>query len=535
MCVGALCCPRPLQPLGDGCNLDFVPYAPGPHSRQFVRVATPDIVGVPTVTTTHHGCVHNELRAILTRVTGVVPVPTEAGLAACRVAMRRLLPHLPFIPSQGLYDILEGYHGPKRVAYERACDSVAAHGCTRNHSSITMFVKAAKTAVVEPPERGADPDPRAIQFRDRRFNVAIGRWLKPIEHWWYRLRGKRLGRTNHVGPIFGKCYNAFQRARYIRSKFAAFRECVCISLDASRFDEHQHILIMRLVEHGVYHHHNNHPEFARLLSYQLRNKCYSGCGIRYTTTGRRMSGDMNTALGNCILTFVMAQAWLDPLEIHYDLFIDGDDCLLFIEADDFELVHTTCQPTYLSMGQVMKVENVARRLEDVNWCQSKPVELPTGWAMVRYPHKVLSSLCGTKFVNVSTQRAAFVYSLGLCNLAIYRGCPVLQEFALALCRNAHTKKTLKHYEVLDIYQRSALPALLEGDLQAMAELKPIEPSHAARLSYSRAWSVSPDEQVEQEATLRAWSFPLHGDVHLPSDRSEHWESVYSASPEVDSP
>lgn len=44
-----------------------------------------------------------------------------------------------------------------------------------------------------------------------------------------------------------------------------------------------------------------------------------------------MSGDMNTALGNCMLMCCLIISYLESKNIKYDFINNGDDAVLFLE------------------------------------------------------------------------------------------------------------------------------------------------------------------------------------------------------------
>ena len=155
----------------------------------------------------------------------------------------------------------------------------------------------------------------------------------------------------------------------------AFNAPVVVSLDASRFDQHVSKELLE-IEHSIYMHMCPSGELRRLLQWQLHNKGVSSQGIRYHTRGKRMSGDMNTALGNCILMILMVSAFMDGRK--YDMLDDGDDGLLIVEEDEYAWVCQNAEPAFLNFGMEIKVENVARSLEEVEWCQSNPIEYEPG-------------------------------------------------------------------------------------------------------------------------------------------------------------
>jgi hypothetical protein len=306
-----------------------------------------------------------------------------------------------------------------------------------------------------------------------------------------------------------------------------------ISLDASRFDLHVHRSLL-LIEHGIYLAMNGDPELAMLLSWQLDNKGRTSLGIKYKCKGRRMSGDMNTALGNCILMIIMVATFMRGKK--YDILDDGDDCLLIVEAGLLGWVLENAHKEFLAYGMEIKIENVATKLEEIEWCQCKPIRVsPDTVKFVRNPHKVLSTaLGGTKYFVQEGARRKLVNTIGMAELILNLGVPVLQEYALALMRNASTTKTLKLNELESYFHR------LKRELQAMnmrqlARVRPAPIQHEARMSFALAFGIPPSEQIVLEEFFKRWVFIFNttelltpeGDVVQWKEMQHYTSELYS--------
>lgn len=108
-----------------------------------------------------------------------------------------------------------------------------------------------------------------------------------------------------------KGFNCREVAQHIVSKTMAVADWCCIPVDASRFDQHVCDDMLRW-EHGLYlsaFSSIDRKELARLLRMQIHYKgvgCCEGTLVKYVTkNGARASGDMNTALGNCLISVAM--------------------------------------------------------------------------------------------------------------------------------------------------------------------------------------------------------------------------------------
>jgi len=503
---------KELRLLASGCSITRVPADDGcQHERRLVRIALPWVSEEMFVPFVHHDCTHNQLVAVHNRVCGVVPVPTAEGLADLRVAARMIAAKLPIETPEDYYIMPMRYGGAKRTRYLNATDDVLACAIDRGDATIKMFVKSER---LQPDQAKPNPDPRAIQFRNARYCVELARFLKPIEEHLYCLSGVGVG----VPPsrAIAKGLNQVERGELLVEKLSHFSDPVVVSLDASRFDQHVDREVLK-IEHSVYLSCVSDAFFARLLSWQLDNRCFSSKGLKYKVAGKRMSGDMNTALGNCVLMIVMLVAFMVWCK-KWDVLDDGDDVLLIIERGDLATLRRTVKGGFLAYGHEIKVENVASRIEDVLFCQSKPIEYAPGrYKFVRNPWKVLScALSGVKYFNQSGARAKLLYSIGLCELILGLGVPVLQEFGLAVLRNCGVDKGL------DLPPDGSLMSRVRRELRTLgirtlARVDPQVVAMCARESFAAAFGMAVHEQIRVEARLREWKFDLSGGVDLPAE------------------
>lgn len=405
-----------------------------------------------------------------------------------------------------LADVPGLYTGRKRDRYQLAVADVTAEGLRRKDGGCEMFVKAEKRN----PRTKINPDPRAITFRNPRYAVVLASMLKPLEHHVYNFAGD--GRVLPKGRLIGKGLNAGGRARLLRKKWDALRDPVAIVLDAHRFDRHVSAELLEL-EHLLYCLLNPDPAFPRVLSWQLINYIKSRLGIIYRVHGRRMSGDMNTALGNCILMLLMVITMMrDIAAAHeYNVLDDGDDCVLLVERYLVDRVLASVHDVFLDYGMVVKVESVALKFEHLDWCQSRPVFVGGNWVLVRNPTKVLCcTLSSTKYKETGA-RAKLVQTVGMAEAILNRGVPVLQAFAHALIRNSTTSQYLHLDPTDDLFYR--LHRELRGGQMFLQTRLPVQ--NEARISFQAAFGVPVDHQLRMEDALDRWSFDISSTTEIP--------------------
>jgi len=203
----------------------------------------------------------------------------------------------------------------------------------------------------------------------------------------------------------------------------------------------------------------------------------------------------------------------------WDMLDDGDDCLLICEKEDLELILGKVHAFFLEFGHEIKVEHVAHNFEQIIWCQSSPINYEgTGWKFVRNPWKVMmNALGGSKWATMPLWlRRSMINTIGVAELVLNLGVPVLQNFALALMRNSGTQDILDNKYVDVLSRRVQLEVRALND-RCIKRYDPREITTEARLSFMKAFDVTLAEQVWMEKWLDSWEFAISGDVKLDVD------------------
>ena len=400
--------------------------------------------------------------------------------------LRRTYTVLPYTRERFLAPL----SGSKLARYVAGADAYEEHGVTPKDAYLQTFVKAEKLNV----SAKEDPDPRVIQPRTPKYCYALGRYIKAAEHSIYQAIDRMMG-----GKTVMKGLNADKRGQAFLAAWNQFVDPVAVGLDASRFDQHVSRALLEF-EHSVYNSMFRDPELKALLKMQLVNKGFVRCedgNIKYTVDGSRMSGDMNTSLGNVLLMCLMVDGFLSEAALNARLLNDGDDCVLIMEHKD--LWKLDALPSYFTqLGMIMKVEEAVSTLEEIEFCQSHPVEITPGkWRMVRDPRTVLSKDCHVvKPVNNLGTWKMFRYAISQCGLSLAGDVPVFNEFYTALGRGA------------DLSKRSRSKLASRGPETGMDYLslgmkaKYREPHTCCRISFAKAFDIWPDTQVAMEQKYR---------------------------------
>lgn len=400
----------------------------------------------------------------------------------------------PISPEQ----FAEMYVGRKRTIYEQAAVDYTTHGVRRRDAYSDSFVKCEKVP--------SNKAPRCIQPRRPVYNVAVGRYLKPIEHKLYRAIQYAFGCET---PVVVKGFNALETADILRRKYEKFDHPVCLGLDASRFDQHVSQQMLKW-EHSIYNAIFQARELRKLLTWQIDNIGFGRCDdgwLEYKVKGKRFSGDMNTALGNCLIMCAMVFAYAKERGVEIELANNGDDCMVFMEAEHLTKFCYELDSWFERLGFVMTKEDPVYDLHEVEFCQCKPVIGTNGLVMCRNFNKAREkdSICLFDISN-PTAAAKWLGAVGECGLAITSGVPVFQEMYNAFVRCGVPSKLTK-----SVGWECGMTMMAKG---MHAKCGPV--SDEARYSFYVAFNITPDEQVALEEYYSTWSpgFGCQWDVEL---------------------
>jgi hypothetical protein len=380
----------------------------------------------------------------------------------------------------------------KLKRYKDAIAKLSGKSITRKISYINFFIKAEKTNFTRKP----NAVPRAIQPRTPEYCALLGRYLKHLEHHYY----------DAVAEIFKevtitKGLNADEVGALVARKFSKFSTPVAVGWDAERFDEHVHLDTLKW-EHSLYWKLYSGPdrsELKRLLSYQLMNKGFAytkdGYQVKYEVSGGRMSGDMNTALGNCLIMCAMVYYITKECGItRYELLNNGDDCVLILEESDLWKVRDFPR-LFLDFGFSMKMEEAVREIEHIVFCQSHPVWVNGSYRMCR---QVRTALCKDTTINSGrlSQKSFDEWrnAVALGGLSLCSRLPVFQDFYQWMGRDNATKRCNPHIGGLISSGFYRLAAGMKADVGSV--------DRRTRLSFYIGTGLTPNDQVALESKFK---------------------------------
>lgn len=427
-------------------------------------------------------CYNNELVSLLERHLCEHPQTDTTAQQAAYKQFLKLFPPPALTPSSP-HEILRNKTPAKAKVYREAFDSLLHYEYTTKDTKVRAFVKKEKANETASAEQQSAP--RMIQHQSPRACARLSTYLHPIEQHLFRRAKELYGESHH---LFAKCDNSFARAERIRTMGNGFANPVWIMLDHSRFDAHQSVQWLSM-EHDYYR--KCHPgdlALEDLLKHQLVTHGSTRSGIAYTSVGGRSSGMYNTALGNSINNVVILEHVFR--DVKHESYVDGDDSVVCIDKSDSDVIPKIPERCE-EMGMSTKLEGATETLEEVTFCQCRPVELSPGkWRMVRTPSRVLSRGVHSVVSYRGTGWFRLLAAVGQCELACNSGVPVLQEFALYLTRHAQGHKPLK----LTDYEEQRIAKEPTPRVRAV--------TGQARVSFSAAFGMNIATQLALEEHYR---------------------------------
>jgi hypothetical protein len=429
----------------------------------------------------HNNTLVNILRALIERVyfvegqvngaTTLVspPRPLRATFFMNMMQFRnKLWENLSPVHRMSLDEFVETSPPHKKAVYQFAKEEYLKKGMPHSASWVCSFVKAEKVSL----KKKSDPAPRVIQPRGVVFNLIFGCFIRPSEKVIYRAIDRVFGRPT---VVCGQ--NAEQIGHMLRDAWDEIVDPVAVSLDLSRMDQHisdvalgwEHTTYRRMFQHD--------PNYATLdwcLNSTIRNvgRAYvlneSGQihKISYNKRGSRMSGDMNTSLGNkLIMCGLLYSYYVDYLgyrpRVDVNFIDNGDDCVVIMSrmayADMmtrtgaqqqirrlamvdprnwsrvyFAIQHITIPAIKLSptewfrtMGFTLKVEGVVDKFEHIEFCQTQPCHIDGRWLMVRKLEALSKDCYCLKTID---QAEKWIKQVAVGGLACYGSVPIYSAF-----------------------------------------------------------------------------------------------------------
>lgn len=486
---------------------------------------------------THRACVHNELRSLQGRVLKVVPemeIALQPVLMAQAVRIAKTIP--PVSGFANVEALIRFFPQNKRKMYTRESESLLRAPWSQRDALIKSFVKSEKLKILD-----KDGDPRMIQARNPRFNLEFGMFTKAVEHSLYNLRDPDLDAIGVDVPIIAKGRNLFQRAQDLQALWLLHRNPVVLSLDLSRWDMHVGVPMIQVM-HAMYQTMIESPHLRALLKCQLENVAITQNRLRYRTSGGVMSGDMTTALGNCVAVIAIVLAyrtilkqvaeneddamprdWLGStrlrllyqaireeltretrsmakLRMPFLVYDDGDDHVVIMEREMVNLVKRTLPMWWELMGHELKVEAEVTQFHQILFCQHKPHKGPAGWVMMPDPRKVLA----TSMVVAGLYRekpAQYLKTLWTARYQLHWDQPILGPLFRSLQRKLWWQSGLSLEARARLLKGIDMLLLRTLNYEVRQQARHHDPTPEQRVMAWEQWGITPTEQIRLEGSM----------------------------------
>lgn len=451
-------------------HANYLHECPDTHKRFMLRIAYP-YSGVIQI---NDNCTTNEYvslmaRHLIVRERDITPLVTDACKHAFTI-LRELYPPYPL--SKYSYDkvILSKPPSMRRKARD-AYNYILAHGLCRKDYKVRMFIKNERMSIRE---NGLKP-PRAIQSRSTAFTIMLQRYIMPYAKKWHRVKP--------YPPILVG-YDGAAIANILREAWLGYDDPVAILLDHRNFDSGVHTVWLQEEHQYFVEHFPNDPELPFLLKKQLSNDCVTSHGVRYRMKGTRCSGDADTSSGNSTINLATLCRLFRDIQRH--IYNIGDDSVVITSRQLYN--HLVSIGRFGELGRDYLWEtpySVVDQFESIEFCQCRPVELTSGWLMVRDPVRVLTraSYCIDQSINTVPMLKRWMRGVGMCEFAVNPGVPILQQFSLWMA--SHTSET-------PIYEPNYKP------WTRTVSYTDRRITTSSRSSFERAFNISIDEQLRIE-------------------------------------
>lgn len=420
------------------------------------------------------------------------PLPVAGAFRRLHRLRNKILSMIAVRPVLELLEVHQLYHGHKKKLYLVAAQEVEESGWNSKWRRVKSFVKREKYNISKKP----DPVPRVIQPRDPHYNVVLASYLKHNEEEYYHAINRYVQlHTLVTTTSIAKGIDAFQLGDAMYDHWSSLKRPIAICIDAKRWDQHVSKDALKF-EHSYYLIKFNYDRtLVKLLEMQLHNKAvcpvYTGKEIegilRYETDGKRMSGDINTALGNVLLMCTITIAFMESLGIPPVFMNNGDDMIIFCEQEHSHRVYNAITPFYLDYGFEIEIEGQHEHLQQVTFCQMNPIRTINGWLMCRDPRVVLSK--DHHCIQPHLPYPVWLNTVGDGGRRLTAGAPVLPHFYSSLI-TGNTFLTTKEFYFTP------------------KDLKSTEIIEDARYDFDLAFDIDYDSQIYLEELFQNMNLDL---------------------------
>lgn len=373
--------------------------------------------------------------------------------------------------------------------YKAAYNNIlTGRSTTREASSaVNAFVKYEKIPLGK---LEANKPPRLIQFRSYEYLYRLKSYILSFDLF-VKSNDFKINQQP-ISTILTKLHNNAGVARVLRENWEYFPNTVAICKDAKMFDGHykeenlmaEHKFWLKLF--------NNNRELKHLLDAQLDTYGKTQNGIRFEGDATRCSGEYTTSNGNSMSNYSYLARYCKASglkEGEFRICVNGDDSVLFVDSSNLHKLLP--DEWFKNYGMEVLTDKVCRDFCQISYCQTNPIRVQRGgeliWYMVKEPMRTISRMCFSP-ADALNSVDRYLSSVGLCELAVSSGVPILQAVAMKTMSLGGFSRPLGS---VDRY-----PALLSGNSPVYGEIAP-----ETRRDFEEAFGFSILEQLEIEKQI----------------------------------
>lgn len=384
----------------------------------------------------------------------------------------------------------------RKLEFDAAFEQVNNKQITkRKYLLVTGFCK-------EEEYKGEPKYPRIINARSDYFKVDCGPFFRQLEKMVFCLE-------QFIKKIPNK-----DRAKYIMEK--VFQEGgIYICTDYTSYESGFRKEVMEAVEYEVYHYiGRGHPEFRefwekiKVLKHVNRIQYKS---FQADVPATRMSGEMNTSLGNGIFNLFAFRFACFISGSKTRGVVEGDDGLNWVDKEPNEQI-------FEKLGMLIKYEK-HENIGDASFCGQ--VFDPVALQVVRDPIQTMIKMgWSTRQYLKSNQitKLALLRSRALSGLYENPGCPILNVWNLRILQLTDKKNVIERVRKLEELERDTYVRDKNKQRNDFMESKGYvdifeEPAWQTRFLVERRYGISVAEQLYIENEIR--EMDQMGEVDLP--------------------
>lgn len=384
-------------------------------------------------------------------------------------------------------ELMKNTRSKLKSRYQRAFESLKAgrHNTLSKMAYVRTFIKFEKTSI----EKVEEMKPaRLIQHRSFEYLYLLKKYCGPLIAEFKQSEVVVNASGQRMREIFAAGKTVEEMAHMIDTLHSRHKDCIVLCLDHSKWDGHVSIDLKLMMKRFWYRVSKGNKMLRRLLALQEHNRAKTKGGISYEYEGTVSSGEFITSNDNSIMNFAMLQTVFPEASI----LVNGDDSLIFMSAHDYynKYANVNIPSMFEPFGMETKLDKIAYSLIEIDFCQCSPIRTNRGLKMVRKPFRMAGRVQYTQYKLSEKSRKSYLAGLGLCELAINKGVPVLQDLAIRIIQLGDYKKPLKIVkDEGNVFSNDA------------AKIEPV--SIEARQDFCDAFGISIQQQLELELMIKA--------------------------------